>query len=102
MPLVATCWTEPDPADTGATLPGASPRQAAELQRIAKGKLSAQFALSQALKDVRLALQAADDNCFAAWVPAYEWPQAVDQRLGDQDLTGVILLLTQQGGSPWP
>ena len=35
--------------------------QAAKLQRIVKGEFSAQFALSLALKDVRLALQAAGD-----------------------------------------
>jgi 3-hydroxyisobutyrate dehydrogenase len=36
--------------------------QAAKLARIAKGEYSAQFALSRALKDVRLALQIADDD----------------------------------------
>jgi 3-hydroxyisobutyrate dehydrogenase len=36
--------------------------QAAKLQRIAKDDFSAQFALSLALKDVRLALQAAGED----------------------------------------
>jgi 3-hydroxyisobutyrate dehydrogenase len=39
---------------------------AAKLQRIAKDDFSAQFALSLALKDVRLALQAAGEDRFAA------------------------------------
>jgi 3-hydroxyisobutyrate dehydrogenase len=40
--------------------------QAAKLQRIAKDDFSAEFALSLALKDVRLALQAAGEDRFAA------------------------------------
>jgi 3-hydroxyisobutyrate dehydrogenase len=73
--------------------------QAAKLQRIAKGEFSAQFALSLALKDVRLALQAADDDRFAALAGlAEEWQQAVDQGLGGQDLTVVTRLLAQQQG----
>src|SRR6266516_1992867 len=67
--------------------PLVSPWQAAKLHRIAKGEFSAQFALSLALKDVRLALQAADDDDrFAALAGlADEWQQAVDQGLGGQD-----------------
>jgi 3-hydroxyisobutyrate dehydrogenase len=73
-----------------------SPWQAAKLQRIAKGEFSAQFALSLALKDVHLALQAADDDRFAVLAClADEWQQAVDQALGDQDLTVVTRLLEQ-------
>ena len=45
--------------------PLVSPWQAAKLQRIAQGEFSAQFALSLALKDVRLALQAAGDGRLA-------------------------------------
>jgi 3-hydroxyisobutyrate dehydrogenase len=75
--------------------------QAAKLQRIAKGEFSAQFALSLALKDVRLALQAADDDRFAALAClAHEWQQAVDQGLGGQDLTVVTRVLEQQGEAP--
>ena len=75
--------------------------QATKLQRIAEDDFSAQFALSLALNDVRLALQAAGDDRFAALAClADEWQQAVDQGLGDQDLTAVTLALQRQGGSP--
>lgn len=81
--------------------PIVSPWQAAKLQRIAKGEFSAQFALSLALKDVRLALQAADDDRFAALAClADEWQQGVDQGLGGQDLTVVTRALEQQGKPP--
>jgi 3-hydroxyisobutyrate dehydrogenase len=70
--------------------------QAAKLARIAKGEFSAQFALALALKDVRLALQAADDDRFGALAClAEEWQQAVDQGLGGQDLTVVTRVLEQ-------
>jgi 3-hydroxyisobutyrate dehydrogenase len=75
--------------------------QAAKLQRIAGGEFSAQFALSLALKDVRLALQAAGDGQFAVLAClADEWQQAVDQGLGGQDLTVVTRVLEQQAGAP--
>jgi 3-hydroxyisobutyrate dehydrogenase len=75
--------------------------QAAKLERIAGGEFSAQFALSLALKDVHLALQAAGDDRFAALAClADEWQQAVDQGLGGQDLTVVTRVLEQQGGTP--
>jgi 3-hydroxyisobutyrate dehydrogenase len=78
-----------------------SPWQAAKLQRIAEGEFSAQFALSLALKDVRLALQAAGDDRFAVLAClAEEWQQAVDQGLGEQDLTIVTRVLEQQEGTP--
>jgi 3-hydroxyisobutyrate dehydrogenase len=79
--------------------PLVSPWQAAKLQRIAEGEFSAQFALSLALKDVRLALQAAGDGqpevlaCLAG-----EWQRAVDQGLGEQDLTVVTRVIEQEGG----
>jgi 3-hydroxyisobutyrate dehydrogenase len=80
--------------------PLVSPWQAAKLDRIAKGEFSAQFALSLGLKDVRLALQAADGDRFAALgCLAEEWQQAVDAGLGDQDLTVVTRALEQQGGT---
>jgi 3-hydroxyisobutyrate dehydrogenase len=67
-----------------------SPWQAAKLRRIADGDFSAQFALSLALKDVHLALQAAGDGQFAVLsCLADEWQRAVDQGLGGQDLTVV-------------
>jgi 3-hydroxyisobutyrate dehydrogenase len=79
--------------------PLVSPWQEAKLRRVADGDYSAQFALSLALKDVRLALQAAGDDRFAVLAClADEWQQAVDQGLGQQDLTVVTRLIEQQGG----
>jgi 3-hydroxyisobutyrate dehydrogenase len=75
--------------------------QAAKLQRIAHGEFSAQFALSLALKDVHLALQAAGGDRFAALAClAGEWQQAVDQGLGGQDVTVVTRVLERQEGTP--
>jgi 3-hydroxyisobutyrate dehydrogenase len=76
--------------------PLVSPWQAAKLQRIAKDDYSAQFALALALKDVHLALQAADDGRFVALERlADEWQQVVDRGLGDQDVTVVTQALEQ-------
>jgi 3-hydroxyisobutyrate dehydrogenase len=70
--------------------------QAAKLARIASGEFSAQFALALALKDVRLALQAADSDRFGGLAClAEEWQQAVDAGLGGQDLTVVTRVLEQ-------
>jgi 3-hydroxyisobutyrate dehydrogenase len=81
--------------------PLVSPWQAAKLQRIATGEFSAQFALSLALKDVRLALQAANNDRFATLAClADEWQKVVDSGLGDQDLTVVTRALEQQEGTP--
>ena len=75
--------------------------QAAKLARIAEGEFSAQFALSLALKDVRLALQAADgDRLAVLGCLAEEWQRAVDAGLGGQDLTVVTRMLEQQAGTP--
>jgi 3-hydroxyisobutyrate dehydrogenase len=72
--------------------------QAAKLQRIAKDDYSAQFPLSLALKDVHLALQAADDGRFAALASlADEWQQAVDDGLGDEDVTVMTRVLEPRG-----
>ena len=88
-------------ADALGGSPLVSAWQAAKLQRIAHGDFSAQFALSLALKDVHLALQAAGDDRFAALAClAEEWQQAVDQGLGEQDLTVVTRTLEQQEGTP--
>jgi 3-hydroxyisobutyrate dehydrogenase len=77
-----------------------SPWQAAKLQRIANGEYSAQFALSLALKDVRLALEAGGHDRFTTFAClADEWQRAVDHGLGDQDLTVVTRALEQQGGT---
>ena len=81
--------------------PLVSPWQAAKLQRIAEGEFSAQFALSLALKDVHLALQAAGDAGLPVLAClADEWQQAVDRGLGEQDLTVVTRVIEQQGGTP--
>jgi 3-hydroxyisobutyrate dehydrogenase len=78
--------------------PLVSPWQAAKLPRISWGDYSAQFALSLALKDVHLALQAAGGDRLAVLESlADEWQQAVDAGLGHQDLTVVTRLLEQQG-----
>ncbi len=88
-------------ADALGSSPLVSAWQAAKLQRIANGDFSAQFALSLALKDVHLALQAVDSDRFAALAClADEWQQAVDQGLGGQDLTVVTRALEQQGRTP--
>ena len=74
--------------------PLVSPWQAAKLQRILEGEFSPQFPLSLALKDVRLALEAADEDRFTALASlADEWQQVVDQGLGDEDLTVVTRAL---------
>ena len=79
--------------------PLVSPWQAAKLQRIVEGDFSPQFPLSLALKDVRLALEAADEDRFAALAClADEWQQVVDQGLGDQDLTVVTRALELHRG----
>jgi 3-hydroxyisobutyrate dehydrogenase len=81
--------------------PLVSPWQAAKLQRIAEGEFSAQFALSLALKDVHLALQAAGHGQLEVLAClADEWQRAVDQGLGEQDLTVVTQVIEQQEGTP--
>jgi 3-hydroxyisobutyrate dehydrogenase len=80
--------------------PLVSPWQAAKLQRIVMGDFSAQFALTLALKDVRLALEASDVDRFAALASlADEWQRVVDQGLGEQDLTVVTRVLEDQEGT---
>jgi 3-hydroxyisobutyrate dehydrogenase len=87
--------------DALGSAPLVSPWQAAKLQRIADGEFSAQFSLSLALKDVHLALQAAGDARLPVLARlAGEWQQAVDQGLGEQDLTVVTRVIEQQGGTP--
>jgi 3-hydroxyisobutyrate dehydrogenase len=80
--------------------PLVSPWQTAKLLRIVKSDFSPQFALSLALKDVRLALEAAGDDRFAALgCLADEWQQVVDQGFGHEDLTVVTRALELQGGT---
>jgi 3-hydroxyisobutyrate dehydrogenase len=87
--------------DALGSAPLVSPWQAAKLQRIADGEFSAQFALSLALKDVRLALQAAGNGRLPVLAClADEWQQAVDQGLGGQDLTVVTRTIEPGEGAP--
>ena len=80
--------------------PLVSPWQEAKLQRIVNGDFSAQFALRLALKDVRLALEAAGDGRFAPLgCLADEWQSVVDQGFGDEDLTVVTRAVELQGGT---
>lgn len=82
--------------------PLVSPWQAAKLPRIALGDYSVQFALSLALKDVHLALQAAGDGRFRALAGlADEWQEVVESGLGDRDLT-VVTWALEQGGQTQP
>lgn len=75
-------------------VPIVAPWQEAKLERIANGDFSPQFALSLALKDVRLALEALGGarsgtlSCLAE-----EWQRAVDAGLGGQDVTVVTRAL---------
>jgi 3-hydroxyisobutyrate dehydrogenase len=82
--------------------PLVSPWQAAKLPRISRGDYSAQFALSLALKDVHLALEAAAGERFAVLARlADEWQQAVEAGFGDEDLTVITRVLEQEGpGQP--
>jgi 3-hydroxyisobutyrate dehydrogenase len=81
--------------------PLVSPWQAAKLERIAQDDFSVQFALSLALKDVHLALEAAGDDRFRTLGSlADEWEQVVDHGLGDRDLTVVTWALEQRGEPP--
>jgi 3-hydroxyisobutyrate dehydrogenase len=81
--------------------PLVSPWQAAKLKRIAQDDFSAQFALSLALKDVRLALEAAGGDSFRALAClADEWQEVVDLGLGSSDLTVVTRALEQDRGEP--
>jgi 3-hydroxyisobutyrate dehydrogenase len=78
--------------------PLVSPWQAAKLERIAHDDFSAQFALSLALKDVHLALEADGDDRFRALASlADEWQDVVEDGLGDRDLTIVTSALGQDG-----
>jgi 3-hydroxyisobutyrate dehydrogenase len=81
--------------------PLVSPWQAAKLQRILNDDFSPQFALALALKDVRLALEAAAgaDGFDALGALAQEWQRAVDAGLGNDDLTVVARARRPEGGT---
>ena len=79
--------------------PLVSPWESAKLQRIARGDFSPQFPLVLALKDVHLALESVDAGRFESLASlAHEWEHAVDQGLGDQDVTVVTRALEDPGG----
>ena len=74
--------------------------ESAKLQRIARDDFSPQFPLVLALKDVHLALESVDAGRFASLASlAREWEHAVDQGLGDQDVTVVTRALQDPGGT---
>jgi 3-hydroxyisobutyrate dehydrogenase len=80
--------------------PLVSPWESAKLQRIAKGDYSPQFSLALALKDVHLALESVDAARFESLASlAREWERAVDQGLGDQDLTVVTRAVEDPGAT---
>ncbi len=67
---------------------------AGKLARIEDGDFSPEFPLALALKDVRLALEQADPERFAALASvAAEWGKAVEQGLGNEDVTVVTRAL---------
>jgi 3-hydroxyisobutyrate dehydrogenase len=80
--------------------PLVSPWQAAKLHRMAKDDFSAQFALSLALKDVRLAREAAAGRLGALACLADEWQRAVDGGHGHEDVTVVTRTLEQEWTRP--
>jgi 3-hydroxyisobutyrate dehydrogenase len=86
--------------DALASGPLVSPWQAAKLHRIVEGDFSSEFALALALKDVRLALDAADDDPSTVLRSlAAEWQHVVDQGLGNEDVTVVTRSLELQGAA---
>jgi 3-hydroxyisobutyrate dehydrogenase len=80
--------------------PLTSPWEFAKLQRISSDDYSPQFALSLALKDVHLALEAVDSERFEAFAAlAREWERAVEHGLGSQDVTVVTRALEESGAA---
>ena len=81
--------------------PLASPWQKVKLERIQARDFSPEFPLALALKDVHLALASVgDDHRFQSLRQlADEWQQAVDQGMGNEDLTVMTRALESQGGA---
>ena len=79
--------------------PLVSPWQSAKLQRIVKGDFSPQFALRSRSRTCGSPSRQRDDAFAALDRLADEWQQAVDQGLGDQDLTVVTQTLELQAGA---
>jgi 3-hydroxyisobutyrate dehydrogenase len=76
--------------------PLVSPWAAEKLQQIGRDDYSAQYPLSLAIKDVKLALLEVDVDRFAvANTLAAQWQRAVDQGLGDEDVTVITRALEQ-------
>ena len=75
--------------------PLVSPWQEAKLHRLVEAEFSPQFALSLALKDVRLAEAAAGDQFEVLACLADEWQHSVDLGLGHQDVTVVTRTLEE-------
>lgn len=74
--------------------PLVSPWESAKFRRIAQGEFSAEFALSLALKDVRLALSEGGSDHFKVLAAlADEWTDVVDGGLGGEDVTVVTRAL---------
>jgi 3-hydroxyisobutyrate dehydrogenase-like beta-hydroxyacid dehydrogenase len=71
---------------------------ASQAAPIAEGEFSVQFALSLALKDVRLAQEATGGRLGALGCLADEWQRAVDHGFGHEDVTVVTRMLAQE----WP
>jgi 3-hydroxyisobutyrate dehydrogenase len=68
--------------------------ESGKFRRIARGDYSEEFALSLALKDVRLALTEAGADRFAVLAAlAEEWTAIVDRGLGQEDVTVVTRAL---------
>ncbi len=80
--------------------PLVSPWQKAKLDRMAHGDFSVQFALSLALKDVRLAQEAADGRLETLACLVEEWQEAVDGGHGHDDVTAVTGTLEEKWGRP--
>lgn len=77
-----------------------SPWESAKLERMANEEYSPQFALTLALKDVHLALEAVDRQRFEAFASlAHEWERAVDSGFGDQDVTVITRALEESGAA---
>ncbi len=73
-----------------------APWQKAKLERIANHDYSSQFALSLALKDVRLALDASGEIRLSTLAClADEWQHAIEAGLGNEDVTVVTRMLEQ-------
>ncbi|MDQ1435996.1 MAG: 3-hydroxyisobutyrate dehydrogenase [Actinomycetota bacterium] len=79
--------------DGVASGPLASAYANAKMQRIAKGEYGPEYSLALGLKDVRLALEAADEQLPVLAELANTWQVLVDRGLGHEDVTVVTRAL---------